>query len=215
MSVENLSMTSDYPMDKIIYFHEGEYDFSRSLITPAAIIPHGLPFAPLVFAVFSLDNWQTTLTEPNESPNTICVVDSTNINLYAYRGAGGRFKIRIFGFEPSDSSAILSPTSAQASSFILNSDFNYLKLYMADKGVVDGSGNAAINHNLGFVPIALVWYEYLSGSVRGLSRIELSENLTTDNPTGLEITANQLILHHPTNINPNSTFHYRIYYNET
>lgn len=210
MSLENLSMTSDYPMDKIVFFWEGEVTFTSSITTPAAFIPHNLPFAPLVFGVFTEDNWATTYTEPCYEPWVVLLSHNNNIEVRAYKaGGGGKVKIRMFGFEPSGDS-ILPPTSTQASAFVLNSDYGYLKLYAAGSVITDDGGNASISHNLGFVPIVMGWISYPDG----IQRWEQSRGIAGGSKQGIEISDTKMMFHNDGTVDPGSVFYYRIYANE-
>lgn len=206
---QNFRLNSDYPMDKIVYFHEDTVTLSSSItIVPAKVIQHGLPFTPLLFCVLSEDNWQTTLTEPSSSPMVIMVADGTKISFFTYKSGGGSIKVRIYGFEPNESTAELQTTSQYAATYMLNSDYDYLKLYMDSKITLDSSGSGTITHNLGFVPIALGWFMYNDGGEPLVGRRRMNRY------NGMEITTTQIKIHPIDNIVPSSDFYYRIYNNE-
>lgn len=208
MSLENLSMTSDYPMDKIVYFHEDEYYFSQDLTVPVAVLPHGLPFTPLIFGALSTDNWQTTKTMPLNDPYSVVLSDANDVKIFAFKfGERERFKVRLYGFEPSNGRNVLEPNAGLAESFFVNSDYKYLKLFANGADRCDGDGNLTINHNLGFVPFSMLWYEFYAEGVAG--------TLAGNSPLfGYEVTDRQIIVNSPSYIVPNSLIHYRIYNNE-
>lgn len=206
MSLENLSMTSDYPMDKIIYFHEGEYERTQSALV--ASIPHNLPFIPLISCIITTDDWQTTHSEPCIDPNVYLETKSDRIDVYIFSSIGTKIKARFYGFEPSNSTAIVQETSSDAEKFILNSDYSYMKLYSSGVVAADSSNRAVVNHNLGYIPLAICWEEYTRESETTI----LSLQAITDSKY-TKITDSQIIFQEEQS-HPNLKFHYRIYANE-
>ena len=200
-------LNTDYEMDKIVYFKEG------STSSYQQTFDHGLGFTPLIFGVCSensdyseshsipylyqtQDDYKSFDVRANGSTITIECVN--NVPVY----------YRIFAFEPSDSKSHVGYTSKYASQFILNTDYNYCKLFKKD--LVSGTGTFTIPHNLGYIPQVLAWGEN-SGKT---FPIELSEpeNPAFGNPTNLAVTDSALIIRN--NAGAYTKIHYRIYYDE-
>ena len=195
-------LNTDYEMDKIIYFTEGTVDNQQTLN-----IPHNLGFAPLVFGVGAFtsdfsDPRNLPFTE-STSDNTIgCTLDasSTKIQLIFtdYSSAKPKIYFRVYGFEPTGSHAKIGATSKYSRQFILNTDYNYCKLYKT--GVT--TPNTTITHNLGYLPQVLAWRETSNGLV---SPIEYSGV-----GNAVIVTDTTVIF----NYRGASKIHYRIYYDE-
>ena len=200
-------LNTDYEMDKIIYFKEGEIEAMQS-----KTIPHKLPFKPLVFGICSFNSdYSDARAIPFQyftTDNTIAFTmdaNGTNIQLGYVNYASGAPKMyyRIYAFEPSDSRSKIGSTSKHAKQFILNTDYNYCKLH--SKGIANG--NATITHNLGYIPQVLAWDELSSGWLMPV------EYITLNNPYGIgvqnvKITNTQVIF------SGYNKVHYRIYYDE-
>ena len=137
------------------------------------------------------------------------------------------------GFEPSDSHRKLPKTSQNARQFILNTDYNYLKLFK--KGVENitihqtipqpTADPITITHNLGYRPQALFWVEDIynnSSVVYQFDMTTLPSNIY-DDYYGTITTPKQCIETYPDKfiIRPiipqtgdTHKLHYRIYYDE-
>ena len=174
-------LNSDYEMDKIIYFHEEERTVSGYTTVS---FPHNLRTVPLVFGIWSNNPDFSNSHEINDyglnpwSPDLICsaTADLTNINLTLIpkyennQYVSTTFYIRIFGFEPYDEHKQglesynlpkitfqkIPPTSKYAKQFIINTDYNYLKLLKAG-GSIGNYQNPTYVHNLGYVPQVMTW----------------------------------------------------------
>lgn len=202
----NFLLNTDYPMDKVIYMKSGSFNFGE------INIPHGLGFMPLPLVQFSFDSDFNTCYEvtdrpwelyPSTFPYIFAVSsNSTNIKIEAY-GFGGPYSTvyyRVLCFAPSNVYSNVTTTPVANDEFIINTDYNYTKLYMS--GITNQ--NTTINHNLGYVPQVIVWQE----TDPGITPTQYYGFPLNEAP---QITTTQLIL--PA-INAASTikrFHYRIY----
>lgn len=167
--------TSDYPIDKIITIKSGSFSMPASTSDYIHIIPHGLDFMPLCNG-----NWALTPdfdiiyelsvgTFPSTAPgylfDTVANVyaDATNIYIGAYNltATDRTLYYRVYGFEPAGSNGVVAPIAYEADDFVLNSDYNYPKLYGHGSGALPStSATGAIitaDHNLGYVPQAMGW----------------------------------------------------------
>lgn len=158
----NFLLNTDYEMDKIVLFKEGNF-------TQTLEIPHGLGFIPLPFGVWSTDSdFSSTNTisgldaglEPSYTPE-LSVSLTANRDKLVLKSAGNTnntpIYYRIYALEPSGSQADVPATSGEATKFVLNTDYNYTKLLAT--GEFTGSGQT-YNHNLGYIPQVLAWVRY-------------------------------------------------------
>ena len=203
-------LNTDYEMDKIIYFKEGVVNNGDT-----QNITHNLPFTPLVFGVgaFSSD-----FSDPRSLPfeeltqsNTLAATLDANssrvqIGYMDYSASKPKLYYRIYAFEPSDPTAKVGATSKNANQFILNTDYNYCKLFK--KGISGGS-DATIPHNLGYIPQILAWGEQ-GGATRPIE-ISQPEDPLFGQPVYVAITSSNLIIKNPGAF---TKVHYRIYYDE-
>ena len=119
-------LNTDYEMDKIIYFKEGS-------IEPGNIqtFPSGFNFAPLLFGVCSYTSdfsdtysFPYTLQTSNSSVSFRVSADIVSyvvkVQYSVYPNTQQKMYYRLYGFEPSNSSSKIPPTSNYAKNFILN-----------------------------------------------------------------------------------------------
>lgn len=201
MAVEprNFLLNTDYEMDKIIYFTSGSINPGET-----KFISHNLGFAPLVFGVCAFnEDFSDSRISPYQQWLDSGYIQfqfwSTNehIRLGYHNDQSGSQKLyyRIYAFEPSNSSAQIAPTSDKAKKFVLNTDYNYCKLFK--KGIAHG--NATIQHNLGYIPFVLAW----SGDPYTMPAWYSDPDL--DN---IAVTTSSIV------IKSTGDTHYRIYYDE-
>lgn len=200
-------LNTDYEMDKIIYFKDGNLNVGDYNVQ----IPHGLGFTPLVFGVCSFNS---DFSDPRSIPysyntNSTSIAfnvqaDSTNITIGYTNTSGTPAKIyyRLYAFEPSNSTATIAPTNTSAKTFVLNTDYNYCKLYK--KGI--SNGDSTIAHNLGYVPQVLAWEE--SGGYIVPIDTSTPEDPITNTPTYISVSTSNITTH------GYGTVYYRIYYDE-
>ena len=234
-------LNTDFEMDKIIYFKEEKLTSHYQ----SATIPHSLGFAPLIIGV-----WSETadfavphpfspidVVDPSNGTYPIktvtCYITEETIEFLCYFGSLNNptdftFYVRLYGFEPSDVNKNVPKTSFNANTFVLNTDYNYLKLY--EKGVkdIDISGQypaaVTITHNLGYVPQALFWLDSIYGQNHELRQFDILTTVyqTTYNGTtttipkmGVECYDDRFVIK-PSQPAYNGQYklHYRIYYDE-
>lgn len=177
--------TTDYGIDKVVFrkansvFVPQSASFSDAVVVA---IPHGLPFSPLPIGQYSIDNFATSQdfgTGTIFNRGTYYDVDAFG-NLeadgtYVYAifvsfAAARTFRYRIVCLPPSDAPAGEVPKPERAGGLLFSSDDNYLKIYDQNVLSINDNGafgftNYSINHNLGYVPTALVFTEW-GGRVR-------------------------------------------------
>lgn len=195
-------LNTDYEMDKIVYFKEG----SVSTTDPNDVIfPHKLNFTPLVFGICATkEDFSDSRSIPFQMQTRDSQLffnvfaDNTNIRISsgAYNSVN-RMYYRIYAFEPSNSRAKVGATAKHAKQFILNTDYNYCKLYKA--GVTNGA--TQIVHNFGYIPQTLAWRTESSWT------FPIEQALESDPSRNVTFTNNQINF-------PGAGIHYRIYYDE-
>lgn len=153
----NFYLDSDYPMDKIVYFFEGTLRYKDEFPIQYDTIPHDLGTVPLITGVYSNDNWQTVESIPASSEILEVFSNESEIRIYAFNGTTDEYKIRLYGFLRSGVDIATNGTSEFGERFILNSDYNYLKLAMVDSVLADSNGHATINHQMGYAPLMMAW----------------------------------------------------------
>lgn len=210
-------LNTDYEMDKIIYFKDGEL----SNMTPLDIT-HNLKFTPLLFGVCAFNS---DFSDSRPIPyievfgggvGYICSafsfpdrvhIEYSNLN----PNPPAKIYYRIFGFEPSNSRARTPTTSKYAKQFILNTDYNYCKLFK--KGIVEAGPNetVTIDHGLGYIPQVLVWEESENGMTIIPYRIRLPRPNYQSSAQYIQVTNTSVVIQ---NMTSKSKYHYRIYYDE-
>lgn len=204
----NFYLNTDYEMDKIIYFTEGEIEAMQT-----KNIPHALGFAPLVFGICAFNS---DFSDPRSLPfeqmtqdNTIATTlygftDKVQIGYGNYADNPPKLYYRIYGFEPSNSRAKIGSTSKHANEFILNTDYNYCKLYK--KGIING--DTTITHGLGYLPQVLAWKERNDGSILPVELFSIDATLPGSVVNYVKVTNSDVIFYNTGKV------HYRIYYDE-
>ena len=236
----NFLINTDYEMDKIIYFKE-------QYVTPnqygRATIAHGLGITPLITGVWSTTSdfavphpfspprsyYSSAADENKWITDTVeCYADSTNIYLDLYSGSVDAFPpttypfyVRLMGFEPSNSNADLPSTSDNAGKFIINTDYNYLKLHSTGVEAFPGSSPEVITitHNLGYRPQALFWFELTSGGTTETHQMDgyatAVSGLITSAQEGIESYTDRFVIYKPQyQYGSDFKLHYRIYYDQ-
>ena len=194
---DDFLLNTDYEMDKIIYFKEGS-------IMPGEVqtIDHGLHFRPLLFGPCGFNS---DFSDPKMSPylqwtnngsisfQYYATASQITINYTNDDNSSQKLYYRLYGFQTTGSTRPAPKTSGKAKTFIINTDYNYCKLYK--KGYTNS--DLTIEHNFGYIPLVLAWDSY--GSPIWFS------------DTGGEyvaVTTSNVV------IKCSSRVHYRIYYDE-
>lgn len=221
----NFLFSSDYPMDKVVYLHSGVLNFAVS--GTDYIVAHGLSFTPLIKVVWSTDaNFTTTYgvgdgpvsTSPSQpfSPSLAYAnANGTNITLsFGYPGAVSSVYIRVYAFMPSDVNLDIAFTASAADTFVLNTDYNYTKLFVT--GVTASSAVASsaevVSHSLGYYPQTEVWFE--RGGYAWVAPQMLVVNGVTRSTETFELTTSSLTMYRDPFLSGSERFHYRIYVDE-
>lgn len=174
-NAKNFLLNSDYPQDKVVLLLSGSIPIDSATHT----IPHNLPFTPLVDGCWSMTSDFSTSYEfysgdfPSGNPGYFFAhevqlqANSTNVILPTLDIAGGSKTAyyRIFGFEPSDSTADIASPITSSDNFVLNTDYNYMKLYTSGVANPGTAATYTIVHGLGYKPQVRAWY-----TVAGISK---------------------------------------------
>lgn len=197
-------LNTDYEMDKIIYFAEGELNSGQYDVP----LTHNLGFAPLIFGVCAFNSsFSDSRSIPYNYQTSSDFVSFTarasnsdvKISYNTANGTPAKIYYRLYGFEPADSHAKVGATSKYAQNFILNTDYNYCKLYK--KGTTTPTSTVA--HNLGYIPQVLAWAD------TGTVITPLEESTTSGN---IIVTDQNVLFQYPAL--GLQKIHYRIYYDE-
>jgi len=168
VKAKNFDLTTDFPLDKVIYLNSGSLNIAASG-TGSATIPHGLPFIPLTNLIWSTTPDFSISYMAGSGPAAVdptlyqlgidsaVNADATNnvVSFTNFFTSPVTIYYRLYAFEPSDSNADLPMTAQTGDTFTLNTDYNYTKLYM--QGKLTLSGSTSIFHGLGYIPQIEVW----------------------------------------------------------
>lgn len=221
----NFLLNTDYPMDQIVFLKEGSMVRGDGIFT--INIPHGLPFTPLPEMVWShtadfaicqtgpdesyFDNQWTTMV--GEYYNVLA--DDTNIIIQGNNNSGSTKTIyyRIWAFAPSTASldSVVPSTTNSGDNFILNTDYNYMKLAYSGYLSSAGGGVKSFSHNLGYVPRVKTWNiaSELAYQNNFNQIISIDPDGSVGYSIGTHITSTQLVM---MNNSVNDGIEYRIYY---
>lgn len=218
----NFLLNTDHPLDKIVYMTSGSFTVSSST-SKEVTITHSLGFIPLVFGVWSLDSSFSNPQEFDMLSSDLYAADfpyvtwlesdvnSVYITFQNNSGANKTMYYRIYAFEPSNSQSIINHTSniVDFSSYIINTDLKYLKLYMSGIKIVT-SPTEYVYHNLGYRPAVMLW-EYNnfthSNSITPINQpvLYVDSAYSTGFPFTPYVDTEKI------NFPTAGTFHYRIY----
>lgn len=221
---KNFLLTTDFPLDKVIYLASGSFNMGAGS-SGTTTVEHNLPFTPLAGGSWSIDPSFSVSYEygsgtfPSESPTTsifnqlleVSANDTDIIIGYENNSASPiTAYYRLFGLEPADSFAEVPPTASSGDPFVLNTDYNYTKLYIG--GQIDPLASPSTNvieHNLGYLPQVMAWETDILGNRRPVD--------ITDLPlfsfTSIEVNASSVIINVPA-LSIIERVDYRIYLDE-
>lgn len=210
----NFLLSTDYPIDKIIGSQTGSIT-QAATSSGTTTIAHGLPFAPLAIAKWSISsNFSTSYDEIGVSilNNVTFTAQTDGTNLYIISGNNGGSAVtiyyRVLYFLPADSTATVGATSSSFDDFFLNTDYNYTKIVA--EGTVNG-GTQVITHSLGYYPQAEVWYKRTSDG-RIIHLVE-NEAITLPGLPTAQMTTTSLTI--AENSTPVTNYYYKIYADAT
>ena len=210
IDLRKFKFISDYPMPHIVYKQSVEFVVSGSAGFLDTSISHGLPFTPLLIGQWSTNpNFSPSYDINIEVPNFTasqpvialkCGADTSKIYISMTNNTGSNqtFYFRLLAFMPPDYTGDISNIYDDSTNFKFSSEFNYQKIFMADKLTV---ANATIAHGLGYIPQARVWdtsiLQYAGDQVDALMPARCQKNINTgsgDVYVGPRLTTNELIL---------------------
>lgn len=214
-------INSDYPLDKVVYLHEGSYSSVPG--NSEYSVNHGLPFTPLIKAVWSTTpDFSVTYNigdgVPDSNPDIVFSPYAFDVRsdadkayvVFVNSHSTLTIYVRIWGYMPSNINLPTAPTSINGDMFIFNSEYNYTKLYM--KGVTASSSvpgsTEAISHSLGYRPQSETWH-VRDGYTYFTSFAEIVGGLP--DADGAYMTDSQLVMQRSNYITGSEYFHYRIY----
>lgn len=209
---------SDYPLDKIIYMSSGSMTIAPGGIPPVEYVPHNLPFRPLlVFSHSETSNFDISRTNGilfygvlDQSGITVDTTDNVNIRIIGYNLSSSSKTIywRCYGFMPSTVNLDAPYTASIADDFVVNTDYNYMKLFDNQYIPAAAPGSTVYGpHNLGYRPRALIW-ERSSAAESILFYGNATDDATSDK---VLIEDNQLSFYKGTSPGGAIGYHYRIY----
>lgn len=225
-NINNLQITTDYPLDKIIDYKSGSFTLPGFDGGTDITIPHELSFIPLGLMDWTTDSTWELKYETGAGPagvsdylyNSGISCFATNYRLTFRNNTPTAVTIyyRIYSFVPSN--ALLSAadfTNNLGQNYLINSDNNYAKLYLNGftpiPAAPSGVGTTVILHDLGKRPQVLLW-----GVGTFLGTYPVSGQLVEDSSTPFalfdsiwfEVTDQNLLIY---NRNTAKSVHYRIY----
>lgn len=177
---EDFLLNTDYEMDKIVLVKTGSF-------TSTEEIDHGLSYTPLVFGVWSTDEnfdnvntlgWTDSSPQVGYTPalSVECYATSTKIKLTSAGNTNNdTLYYRVYGFAPDGANYNSPKTSTKASQFILNTDYNYLKLYKTGEFTTP---NEEFKHNFGYIPQVMAWAEMNIGGETRIQPLEVASEYT-------------------------------------
>lgn len=166
---------TDYPMPFLVYSATYQITIPANS-SSTQTVAHGLPFTPLLIGQWSTSSsfqpsYDIALEIPTFAgymPELTMVVgaDGTNIHfIYSnYTSSSKTVYFRLTAFAPPSYTGQVTAIDDN-SSFKYNSDFNYMKIYMAGSVNVPANETRSITHGLGYLPQCRVWYDLYAQSI--------------------------------------------------
>lgn len=172
-----MTLTSDYPMDKLAYLKSGSFTMPGSTSGYLYSFDHDLDFIPLCGGNWSLTPDFSTQYEFSSGtfPSGFTgIIFNRTVNIFATTskvylscdnfGASVTIYYRVYGFEPITSQSYLSPIAPLGDKFALSSDYNNPKLYQDNYIDLPSTGGSVlfvgVDHNIGTIPQVMGWVTY-------------------------------------------------------
>lgn len=179
-TAKNFLLDTDYPLDMVVYLITGSITLSATS-SGVAQIPHGLDFAPLCSGSWSLtsdfsvqyeydsgtfpsNNIGVSLFDQTLSLSTSLFgnsggADTTNINILWINNNAASMTAyyRIYALGPPDQAVMAPYTASSGDNFILNTDYNYTKLYINSTQSLSASNTYTTPLGLLYVPQLGLW----------------------------------------------------------
>ena len=227
MDQRDLLLTSDYPMDKVVFIQSGSMTIAPHQ-TSQANIQHGLPYIPLVFGNYSLDPSYDTAYEYGSGPiysdpaiaafttQPTAISNTTNIRVTATNYGNTKpitIYYRVYCFRPSNAPESIVPnTNIGVDPFMINTDQEQVQLmYASTSSFPDVPSSVyeqtVFTHSLGYRPQVMSWVE------RGGTIENLYQSSPDNGSVDIVVGTDSLLLR----VTPYSlagTVHYRVYTNE-
>lgn len=216
---------SDYVTDYVAFATSGSFQVTLSSYgTASKTITHSLPFTPLPGGYWSLSSTFTTAygfganvyPAPNSSEPSV-IVRSTSSGLILsvvapYIASGTRtytIYYRLYCLDPGSSAHNYTPSTTEPGNFMVDTDYNYMKLYQAGEFIMSSAESAfVVSHNFGYVPCIDCWADLGSG-IEPIVQIQLGTVHSNVLTPAVEVSTTTF------KINPvDATIFYRIYYDE-
>jgi hypothetical protein len=204
---------TDYPIDIISGYLTGSVTVASGDFIDTSV-PHGLGYKPLY-----MFKWSTTSTF-TVSYDQIGVSTVNGIQVFAVTKDTDLFILlgnttassvtiyyRCIFFMPTTIDVFASSTQAGLDDYILNTDYNYTKVY--DQGFIN-SATGVVTHDLGYFPQVEAWY--ISSPDGECVRLVESSVATTAYPN-ITITTSSITFANGTTTTA-SAWHYKIYLDE-
>ena len=212
-------VSSDYPMDLVAWSYSGEVAVQANAWSTINI-PHGLPFKPLFFGLYSIDGgdtWVALDVEIEGGAALYSQADSTNVTIEIHSRVTTTILYKLWAYAPFGANAQV-PTPSSENDFRVNSDHDYLKLVKSGTWRAEvGMGIGFYNHNLGYKPWVMIWLEMTDGTIQ-LPLFVRSEDSSID-PNRYISVDNTALRANFTSLNIGSIgtlyqIHYRVYADE-
>lgn len=166
-------LSSDYPLDKIVWMYTGSVTLAANG-NKDVVLPHSLPFTPLPTGTWTTASDWSVSYEINSGPlggnpftvNTSVEANATNVTFANQNNVNSPVTLyfRIYCLEPSDVNLDAPSTNMGVDNFMLNSGLNYTKLFLAGvttATTASGTYTPVVIHNLGYKPQVMAWVEEL------------------------------------------------------
>lgn len=175
---KTMILSSDYPMDKVVLLKSGSFTLPNNTIGMTIASAHGLPFTPLcggnwsLVSNFSFQYEYSVGPFPSSNPGKAfdqvanVFADGTNVYISADNVTGSTVTVywRVYGFEPSSSTATIPAVISLGDVYALNSDYNNPKLFLQGSASTPTTTSSEVftyvDHNLGYIPQAMGWATY-------------------------------------------------------
>ena len=205
------------PTDMVVFIHTGSYTGPGYV---NIVIPHGLPFIPLSFGIYSIDDgvtWNSLeVTNGNAFGSTI-IADATNITIgiRVEQSTTTTFLIKLFAFAPSGVYSIIQ-SPIPLSKYFIDSRKTYDQLLYA--GTFQPSSSSSpqtiVKHDLGYKPRVMLWAEITAGtivSMRSGSKMNTAWANIADMPIVTDTELQYLYYSNIQGATPPYRIHYRLY----
>ena len=163
----NFLINTDYPMDKLVLVKAGSCSAPNGFGTLTIVPNHGLSFIPMPLIIWSNSSNFANATMGadvgmNDEPPTGQQYDAqgtaSNIVVEYSNNTGSSKTVyyQLWCYAPSTvTNASVNATNTLGDNFIINTDYNYLKLAKAGRLTV---GSPTYSHGLGYTPTVMIWY---------------------------------------------------------